>query len=347
MNIEKQLFGSYQGRDIYQFTLENANGMQIKIMDFGATITSITIPDSNGKPVSIACGFDKFDDYFSDEYKANSPYFGCTVGRYCSQIKDARFEIEGKTYELATNCGPNNLHGGTVGFDKKVWESIAFESKDELGVIFNVFSADLEEGFPGNVEATVTVKLTNKNEIIFDYSAKSDKATPMSMTNHSYFNLSGFQENVEGYTVKVNADKLITIDDTGAATGVQDISGTINDLREGRTVGSVQSDLGDGFEHFYIFDNDAQNLNRVAEVEDKESGRKLEVFSTEPCMLFYTAKYMSDALRRNNNEKYGKYQAFACETHRWPNGPNLKNSPCSILKPGEKFTSKTIIKINW
>lgn len=345
MSITKQNFGTYQSKEISLFTLKNKNGMQVKIMDFGATITSITIPEKDGNPVSMACGFDKFEDYFSEEYKANSPYFGCTVGRYCSQIKDSKFTLDGTEYQLAKNCGENNLHGGTVGFDKRIWEAKAMES--ENAILFSLLSKDMEEGFPGNVEAHVRMKLTDDNEIVLEYEASTDKATPFSMTNHSYWNLSGFQDNVEGFSVKVNSNKLMTADETGAATGINDISNTVNDLREGRIVKDVHEGNGDGFEHFYIFDNDQEKLNPVAEVEDKTSGRKLEVFSTEPCMLFYTAKYMSDELKRNENEKYGKYRAFACETHRWQNGPNLPESKGTFLRPDEKFASTTIFKLTF
>lgn len=348
MNFKKQIFGIYEGETIHQFILENDKGLVVKMMNFGATITSITIPGADEQPISIACGFDKFEDYFSDEYKANSPYFGCTVGRYCSQIKNALFTIDGEEYALSDNGGVNNLHGGTLGFDKRVWEAIPFESKDEIGVVFTLLSADLEEGFPGNVQASVQIKLTNNNEIIFNYNGITDKVTPLSMTNHTYFNLSGFKESIENNWVQVNTNKLLELDETGAATGsVKDVSSTNEDLRSGRMVKAIHLALNDGFEHFYVFDNMEEKLIPVAQVEDKTSGRKLEVFSTEPCMLFYTAKYMSDALQRNPSEKYGKYRAFACETHRWPNGPNLPNSPNTFLQPGEKFSSKTIYKLKW
>ena len=233
MSIKKQFFGNSQDKEITLFTLENKQGMVVKIMNYGATITTITVPDKDGKPVSIACGFDKFEDYFSEEYKVNAPYCGCTVGRYCSQIKDSKFEMEGETYQLAKNCGPNNLHGGAVGFDKKVWDAEILES--ENAIVFKLFSKDLEEGFPGDVQATVKVTLTENNEIAFDYSASTNKVTPFSMTNHSYFNLSGFKETVEDYWVKVNTNKLLELDETGAATGVvKNVSDTIEDLRTGR-----------------------------------------------------------------------------------------------------------------
>jgi len=317
-------------------------------MNYGATITSLEIPDKKGELVSIACGFDELGGYFSDEYKANAPYFGCTVGRYCSQIKDSKFSLDEKEYKLAENCGPNNLHGGTVGFDKKIWNAMPFESDAAVGIAFSLLSKDLEEGFPGNVEAEVQMKLTSDNEIVLVYSAKTDKATPLSMTNHTYFNLSGFERNVEDFIVKVNTKKLHELDETGAATGViNDVVGTIEDLRSGREVKAVHDKLGDGFEHFYVFNNPDVNLNEVAKVTDEASGRSLEVRSTEPCMLLYTGKYTSDELQRNANERYGKYRGFCCETYRWQNGPNIQGAPGTITTPEAPFQSKTIFKLNF
>lgn len=340
-------FGKHNNQEVTQFVLENDNGMVVKILDLGATISSITIPGKGNKPTSIACGFDTLDGYFSEEYKANSPYFGCTVGRYCSQIKDAKFNLDGTTYQLATNCGDNNLHGGTVGFDKRMWEATPIESDGKIGVQFQLKSADMEEGFPGNVEAAVVMLLSNDNEIILNYSATTDKTTPLSMTNHSYWNLSGFKTKVEGFKVQVNTNQLQEMDDTGAGTGkVLDVTGTANDLREGKIIKDVHDAVG-GFEHFYVFDNKNEDLIQTAKVEDPESGRSLEVYSTEPCMLFYTAKYMSDELKRNENELYGQYRAFACETHRWQNGPNIDGSPKTFTKPDEVFKSTTIFKLSF
>lgn len=346
MTIKQQNFGTYEGQEITLFTLENANGMSVKIMNYGATITQVTIPGENTSPVSLVCGFDQFEEYFSEEYKANAPYFGCTVGRYCSQIKNSKFTLNNTEYKLANNCGDNNLHGGTIGFDKKVWIAKPLDAAN--AILFSLQSKDMEEGFPGNVEAHVRMKLSDDNQIVIDYEASTDKATPFSMTNHSYWNLSGFKQTVEGFEVEVATNKLQEMDDTGAGTGkILDVSGTTEDLQQGKKISDVHAALGGGFEHFYVFDNEQENLNRIAAISDEASGRKLEVYSTEPCMLFYTAKYMSDNLQRNEKEKYGKYRAFACETHRWQNGPNIPESPKTFLNAGDKFKSTTIFKLNW
>ena len=347
MKLIETKFGELDGMKISQFTLENNTGMTVKVMNYGATITSITIPDKEGNPISIACGFDSFEEYFSENYRANSPYFGCTVGRYCSQIKDSKFTLNGIEYQLAANCGENNLHGGVTGFDKKIWNAETFERKDSVGINFTLKSHDGEEGFPGNVLINLQIQLTNKNEIRFNYRAKTDQATPLSLTNHSYFNLSGFKQNVESHRVKVYTNLLQEMDNSGAATGkILDVAGTINDLQNGSVVGDVHKELGEGFEHFYVFNNPDFKLQKVAEIEEPASERKLEVFSTEPCMLFYTGKYTSDSLKRNDTEKYGKYRGFCFETHRVQNGPNIQGSPKSITNPEEIFESQTIFKIS-
>ncbi|WP_109832052.1 aldose epimerase family protein [Reichenbachiella versicolor] len=341
-NIEQENFGQLQGKEVKIFTLTNTNGMKVKITEYGATITSITLP-VEGKEMEIACGFDTLEGYFGEEYKANAPYFGCTVGRYCSQIKDAKFSLNGKDYQLAEMVGKNNLHGGLKGFDKQVWSS---EIKGNT-LVFSLTSPDGQEGFPGTVEAQVSFMLTSENEIKIEYLATTDADTPLSMTNHTYWNLSGFEEKVLGHTATVYTDKKIDCDETGAGTGVISVAGAVDDLREGKVIGDVHEAMGGGFEHFYVFDNAAEELKPYAAVENKAKGIKLEVSSTEPSMLLYTGKYTSDDLKRENGLQYGQYKGFCCETHRWPNGPNIEGSPKSITKAGEEFKSTTVFKLEF
>lgn len=346
MKLSKSKFGSFEDQDIFLYELSNSNGMVVKIMNYGATITSIQVPGSDGKPVTINCGFDKFEAYFAKEYLENAPYFGCTVGRYCSQIKDSAFTMDGVIYKLADNCGANNLHGGTIGFDKKVWAGEELKTNDGVGVKFSLLSKDMEEGFPGNVEASVSFILNENNEILISYDAVPDKDTPLSMTNHTYFNLNGFQDDITGHLVNVFTSKKLALDDTGAATGViVDVENDVDDLRAGKIVGDVHEQLGAGFEHFWVFDEYGKEWIPVAEVTDPESGRVLQVESTEPCMLFYSGMYTSDELKRENGDAFGKYRAFCCETHRYPNGPNLEGSPGSITKANEPFRSQTLFRI--
>ena len=340
-------FGVLDGETIHQYTLENDNGLTVKISNYGATITSILLPQKEGNTEEIVCGFDSFNGYFSDAYKANAPYFGGTVGRYCSQIKDAKFSLNGKEYELAKIVGENNLHGGKVGFDKKVWQVNSF-SNDAARIEMELKSEHLEEGFPGNVTVKVTFSLTDDNELKIEYRAISDQDTPFTITNHTYFNLSGFSENIEGHSVMVNSDRKQVWDETGAATGENvSVDGKADDLRSEKTIKEVHDAMGDGFEHFYLFEDKGFKLDKVAEIKEPKSGRSMEVFTSEPGMLLYTGKYTSDELKRESGLQYGKYRGFCCETHRYPNGMNIPDAPKSILRAGESYDSTTIFKFNW
>ncbi|MBG7630117.1 MAG: galactose mutarotase [Bacteroidetes bacterium] len=341
-------FGTLSGEKIDIYTLKNNNGIEVKITNYGATVTSLIVPNSKGKLENIACGFDTLEGYFGEEYKANSPYFGSTVGRYCSQIKDAKFTLNGKEYQLAANCGDNNLHGGVVGFDKRVWSAEVVENNKEASVKMTLTSKDLEEGYPGNVEVSVQFTLTENNELKIDYSATPDQDTPLALTNHTYFNLNGFSSTVEDHIAQVNTSKRQAMDETGAGTGeIVNVEGKADDLRVGKKIGNVHEAMGEGFEHFYVFDNPNFDLQEVANIKSPASGRSLTVLSTEPCMLLYTGKYTSNEIKRENGEQYGKYKGFCCETHRYQNGPNIENSPKTITKAGEEFKSTTIFKFGW
>ena len=344
MQIETTDFGIHNDIIIKEYALKNKNGLEVKITNFGATITSIKVPNSTGNIQNIACGFDTLDGYFNKAYLENSPYFGGTIGRYCSQIKDAKFTLNGKEYQLSKNCGENNLHGGVIGFDKRIWKAETFDN----AVKMSLYSKDLEEGFPGNVAVSVTFTLTSDNELKIDYSATPDQDTPLALTNHTYFNLNAFSSNVENHNARVNTTKRHKMDETGAATGeIVTIEGEVDDLSKGKKIGDVHTEMNDGFEHFYVFDNPNFKLQEVAKITSEESGRSLTVLSTEPCMLLYTGKYTSDEIKRENGEQYGKYRGFCCETHRYQNGPNIENSPKSITKAGEEFKSTTIFKFGW
>ncbi len=339
MSVEKRYFGDIDGQKVHLYQLSNSNGIEVKVMDFGVTITSITLPDSEKGKVDIVCGFNNLEGYFSDEFKANSPYFGAVIGRYCATIAPGKYE----EFELSKNAGENTLHGGVVGFDKRMWE--VSEVLDNA-IVFTLNSEDGDQGFPGNVVAVVTISLNNDNELNFHYEAATNKRTPLSMTNHTYFNLSGFEENVENHVVTINSNETFSM----SAKGTYDqnrsaVEGTDVDLRSAKRIADVHEALGDGFEHFFLFEGgEVESQRKVIEVEYPAKGRKLEVFTTEPGSLFYTAKYTSDKLHRESGEQYGKFRAFCCETHRVPNGPNLEGAPHIFLNEGEKFDSQTTFR---
>ncbi|WP_152285431.1 aldose epimerase family protein [Flavicella marina] len=343
MSIQIVKFGEYEGKTINQYILSNSNGIEVSIMNYGATITSLKVPNSNGNIENIACGFDTLEGYFDKTYLENSPYFGGTIGRYCSQIKDATFTLNNRNYTLAKNCGDNNLHGGNQGFDKRVWQ--AKEIKN--GVEMTLLSKDLEEGFPGNVYVKVSFTLSDSNELKIGYSATTDQDTPLSLTNHTYFNLDAFSSNIENHKITIHSHLKQVMDQSGAGTGeITDVVNKVDDLTNGKIINEAHIAMGDGFEHFYIFEDDFK-LKELANIQSDKSGRKLTVFSNEPCMLFYTGKYTSDEIKRENGEQYGKYRGFCFETHRYQNGPNLENSPKSITKAGEEFSSTTVFKFDW
>ncbi|MGB5264191.1 MAG: aldose epimerase family protein [Lutimonas sp.] len=349
MTIAKSNFGKLDTNQIDLYTLSNANGMNIKITNYGATITSITVPIHDEMGMEVACGFDSLEGYLSETYKNNAPYFGSTVGRYTSQIKDARFSLNGKDYILADNCGANNLHGGKEGFDKKIWKAEPIKVDQTTSALkMSLTSKDMEEGFPGNVEVTVIFLLNDDNELEIHYEATPDHDTPLSLTNHTYFNLSGFDENIENHIATVNSNQRLALDDSGAATGeILNIAGEFDDLRDGKRIGEVHELMNDGFEHFYIFENSDAQLKNLASVSNTKNGLVLDVFSNEPCMLLYTGKYTSDDLRREGGGQYGKFRAFCCETHRYPNGPNISEVPGSITKANEKYKSATKFRFSW
>ncbi|MEP2239177.1 MAG: aldose epimerase family protein [Maribacter sp.] len=347
MKTSIQNFGTIETNDVQLVTLSNDNGLEVKISNYGATITSVRIPDKDGKIDEIVCGFDNLSSYFSSTYNANAPYFGGTVGRYCSQIKDSKFSLKGVDYQLNKIVGDNNLHGGKVGFDKKLWSIEKFD-KDLASVAMKFKSEHLEEGFPGNVDILVTFTVTDSNELKIDYKATTDQSTPFTITNHSYFNLTGFKDDVLSHTIKIASDKKQVWDETGAATGTNvSVAGKPDDLRKPKVIGDVHNAMKDGFEHYYLFEEKGFELDKVAEIKEDTSGRSLQVYTTEPGMLFYTGKYTSDELKRESGLQFGKYRGLCLETHRYPNGPNIANAPKSILEKGETYQSTTIFKFDW
>lgn len=348
MKSDKLSFGSFEGQEITQYLLENKNGMTVSVIDYGATITSITVPLNGSRRADLVCGFDSMEGYLSDAYKANAPYFGCTVGRYAGRIKDGRYSIDGQGYEGVCNNGSNHLHGGAIGFDKRVWKGELFRTQTEVGVRMELFSPHMEEGYPGNLNVSVIFTLNNENEIEIVYSATTDHETPLSLTNHTYFNLNGFTDNIRKHFAQIHADRYQKPDDTNVPVGeVVDVSGTSSDLRRERVMHELFKTLPTGFEHYYIFDKPKGAFETVALFKDPEFSRTLEVRTTEPGMLFYTGYYTSDDLHRESGGRYGQFRGFCCETGRYHNGPNISESPESTLLPGESYNSKTVFAINW
>jgi aldose 1-epimerase len=349
MKITKQPFGEFEGQKVDQFTLENGNGVSVKIMTYGGTVTSIVTPDKNGGLADIACGFDTLEGYFADEYQANSPYFGCLVGRYAARIKDGKFTVDGEEHQVATNDGPNHLHGGVQGFDKRVWNVDGTdEADDSVALKLSLDSEDGQESFPGNLKVVVTYRLTADNELQINYVANTDKATPVSLTNHTYFNLNGFQDKVLDHVLQLFSDKILVPDETNVPVGNEEpVAGTAADFKQPKRIGDAFDELPMGFEHFYAFDNPGGSLEKIAIVTEPSTGRTLEVHSTEPGTLLYTGRYTSDDLKRESGAQFGQFRGFCIETSKYPNGPNIDGAPRSVLQPGETYDETTVYRFSW
>ena len=349
MKITREPFGELDGQAVERFTLKNDRGVAVKIITYGGTVTSLLVPDRDGNTADIVCGFDTLEGYFGDEYKANSPYFGCLVGRYAARIKDGKFSIDGTEHQVARNDGPNHLHGGIKGFDKRIWDVVGTSESDvSVSLTLSLDSEDGEESFPGNLKVQVEYQLTNGSELRIHYTATTDRATPVSLTNHTYFNLNGFSDKVLDHIVQLHSDRFLVPDETNVPVGAEEaVAGTAADFNVPKRIGDAFEELPLGFEHYYAFNKPAGTLAKVAEVVEPTTGRKLEVLSTEPGALFYTGRYTSDKLKRESGDQFGQFRAFCIETSKYPNGPNIEGAPKSVLRPGETYDETTVYKLSW
>lgn len=350
MSISSSPFGTVDGQSVELYTLTNANGMEVRITNYGGTVTCIIVPDKDGEPGNIVCGFDTLEGYFSDDYRANSPYFGCLVGRYAGRVKDGKFKVPGNDFEytIATNDGSNHIHGGIKGFDKQVWAGVASEVDGDPVLTLKLDSPDGQEGYPGNLAVTVEYRLTTDNALRINYRARTDKPTPLALTNHTYFNLNGFADKILDHVVQLNSDRYLVPDETNVPVGEEaSVDGTAADFRQARRLGDSFGELPMGFEHFYVYPASGDEPALVATVTEPTSGRKLEVLTTEPGGLFYTGRYTSDDLKREDGTAFGQFRGFCVETAKYPNGPNIAGAPNSILSPDTEYSETTVYRLSW
>lgn len=350
MRSEKNYFGAIDGQDVHLFSLVNSNGVTVKISNYGGTITSILVPNTSGNLEEISCGFNSLEGYFSELYKENNPYFGGIVGRYCSLIENATFNLNGNIYNVSKNAEPHNLHGGTQGFNVKVWDAVLDASNPSAAsLILSRKSPHMEEGFPGEVDVKVTYTLDDSNALTINYQATSSEDTPLTLTNHAYFNLSGFKEDIQEHFISVAASNKMEMDESCIVNGTQiALEGSIEDLRKGQHIKTVHDAINDGFEHYYVFDKQlTESPQKVIEIKSELGQRAMEVHTTEPGMLFYTGKYTSNDLKREDGLQYGKFRGLCFETQRFPNGPNIEGYEDAILRKGQTFKSTTIFKFKW
>lgn len=333
------------GTAVELFTLTNASGMTVSASNYGGIITSIKVPDLNGKLGDVTLGYDSLDGYLKD-----SPYFGAIVGRYANRIGNARFVLDGNTYKLAKNDGPNTLHGGLKGFDKAVWQAEPFEREGEAGVVFTRTSPDGEEAFPGTLAVKVTYTLTDKNELAFDFNATTDKPTVLNLTQHAYFNLGGDGSgDVLDHELTINADRYTPVDKTLIPLGeLASVAGTPFDFRTSTLIGAridaddPQIKLGLGYDHNYVLNRSGNELVLAARVVEPKTGRVMEVHTTEPGMQLYTANHLDGAIIGKSGHAYGKRNAFCLETQHFPDSPNKPSFPTTTLRPGETYQSRTV-----
>jgi aldose 1-epimerase len=340
--ITQKDWGTSDGKQVHLFTLTNANGVQVSISDYGGTITSFIAPDKNGNKQSIVLGFNNLDGYL-----AHPPYFGATVGRYGNRIAKGKFTLNGQNYTLATNDGKNHLHGGTKGFDKVVWTAGSLNANNPQ-LSLSYLSKDNEEGYPGNLNTTVTFTLTDDNALRIDYHATTDKATPINLTNHSYFNLSGSLSNtILNDWLRIDADRYTPVDSTLIPTGqLAPVKGTPFDFTTPHQIGERIAQVPGGYDHNFVLNKKDTSLTLAAEVTDSSSGRKLQVYTTQPGIQFYTGNFLNGSIKTDNGEPINQHTAFCLETQHFPNSPNTPAFPSSILQPGQNYHYVTEYKVS-
>jgi aldose 1-epimerase len=347
--ISKRAFGqATNGVGIDEYTLTNANKVEVKVITYGGVITSLKVPDRHGVLTNVVLGFDKLEDYLT-----KSPYFGCITGRFGNRIAKAKFTLDGKEYTLATNDGPNTLHGGKAGFDKRVWAAKQVNTEAGAGIELTYVSPDGEEGYPGNLSTTVIYTLTDDNELRIDYLATTDKPTVVNLTNHSYFNLAGNGSGtIYDHILMINADRYTPVDSTLIPTGeLAPVGGTPLDFRLPKRIGAgirsghPQMVLGRGYDHNFVLNRaDHTSLSLAARLYDPGSGRIMETWTTEPAVQLYTANFVDGTLVGSSGGMYRQGDGLCLETQHYPDSPNRPEFPSTVLRPGEHYESTTVFK---
>lgn len=334
-----------EGQAVEVFTLRNAGGVEARVINYGGTIISLKTPDRSGQPGDIVLGFDSLAPYL-----AGTPYFGALIGRYGNRIGGARFELDGQTYQLPANDGPNHLHGGPRGFDKVVWSAEPFERAKERGLVLRYTSPAGEQGYPGTLSATVTYTLTDENELVVEYQATSDQPTPVNLTQHSYFNLAGDGAgDILGHELMIAASHYTPVDSTLIPTGeIAPVAGTPFDFRTATPIGAriggdhVQLKYGLGYDHNWVLDRTGDGLALAARVVEPGSGRTLEIRTTEPGIQFYSGNFLDGTITGKGGHVYAHRTGFCLETQHYPDSPNQPSFPSTILRPGEEYRTRTV-----
>jgi aldose 1-epimerase len=335
--ITQDLFGQLaDGTPVERITLSNDQGMLARVMNYGATLTELVVPDRNGRPADVVLGFDDFE-----RFPVSSQYFGCTAGRVANRIAGARFELDGTEYQLEANDGDNHLHGGGTGFDKVMWECEPRETAAGAAAAFTYLSPDGEEGYPGNLQVTVTYTLTSDNTLRLDYEATTDKPTPINLTNHSYYNLAGGGD-ILGHILVLHASRYTEPDDSLTPTGrILPVAATPLDFRRPAAVGGRIGELSiGGYDHNFVIDGSADELALAAQVYEPVSGRAMDVRTTEPGVQLYTGNFLN-GIQGKDGAAYARHTALCLETQHFPDSVHQPAFPSTILRPGETYRQIT------
>ncbi len=346
VGVTKAPFGKFEdGTEIEQYTLTGAGGASMKVITYGGIVTELKVPDKDGKLADVCLGFDKLEDYVK-----SSPYFGCITGRVANRIAGGKFSLDGKDYKLATNNGENHLHGGKSGFDKKVWKADVINVKGVAGVQLKYTSKDGEEGYPGTLNVVVTYTLNEKNEWRVHYSATTDKATPVNLTQHAYFNLGGHDSgDILGHELMINAEKYTPTDKTLVPTGkIEPVKDTPFDFTTPTAIGKRIKDIKAdpvGYDLNYVL-KDGKGMRLAATVTDPKSGRVLTVSTTEPGIQLYTGNFLDGKVKGKGGAEYKQYGAFCLETQHFPDSINQKDFPTVVLQPGKIYEHTTVFSFS-
>jgi aldose 1-epimerase len=342
--IERHEFGTTpEGQPVQRFVLTNQSGLTVALLSLGCIIQSIDVPDRDGAFANVALGFNRLDDYLT-----NLPFFGCIAGRYANRIAGGQFELDGERYQLVTNEQGNTLHGGMRGFNRFVWDADVID-EGRLGVAFHRISPDGEEGFPGELDVTVTYELSDQNDLTIDYRATTDKPTVVNLTNHSYFNLAGEGNGtIETHRLQIDASAFSPVDSALIPTGeIRPVAGTPFDFRFGKLIGQgLRSDdeqirLATGFDHNFVLDG--EGLKQAALLAHPGTGRTLTVQTTKPGVQFYAGNFLNGALYGPSGRAYRQSDGLALETQFFPNSPNEPSFPSPVLRPGDEYRHQTVL----